>query len=870
MIKAIVLAAVYCLISSVAFSQFFENFTDGDFTANPSWSGNMADWTVNPSLQLQSNNTVANSTYFLSTPSTLAVNTQWEMYIALTFNPSSANYIDVFITASQSDISDNNTSGYFVRIGNTDDEVSLYRKDAGGTSTRIIDGVNGILNTSSNTLKIKVIRAAGNQFTLYRDITGTGNNYVLEGTALDATFSSSSFFGFLVRQITASFFQRHFFDDIEVKPYVPDVIPPLIQSATALSPNTLDVLFNEPVDQVTAQALNNYSVNNAVGNPSQAIRDAVNSALVHLVFGGSFSNGVNHILTVSGVKDFAGNIVSNAAASFSFYTLQRYDVVIDEILADPSPPVGLPNAEFIELRNMSGRSINLQGWKITSSSTASNVMPNYILPADSFVIITGSSSSALFNPFGRTLGVAGFPALDNDGTTLSLISKENVTIHAVSYSSSWYQNAVKSEGGWTLEMIDAKNPCSGATNWKASIDLRGGTPGTKNAVDGINKDQVAPALLRAYATDSVTIVLNFDEPLDSAKAALVVNYTISDGIGTPVSAITLGPVFTSVQLKLGQPIVKTKVYQVTASNLTDCSGNTIQAIRTTRLGLSSVIDTFDIVINEILFNPKPNGVDYLELYNRSNKIFDLKDVYIANRSSSNNVANVRQVSPENIPLFPGDYFVISEDEHTVKQQYVAMNPANFINLSGMPSYADDKGAAVLLNAQGKIIDELQYDARWHFSLIDNNEGISLERIDYNKPTQNKDNWFSAASTAGYGTPSYQNSQFRNDLQLKGEVTVVPKTFSPDNDGYDDFAIIGINMSEPGYIANITIFDAAGRPVKALTKNAILGLSGTFRWDGMDDKSKKVSIGTYIVYTEVFNLNGRKKTFKNAVVVAARF
>jgi hypothetical protein len=252
-------------------------------------------------------------------------------------------------------------------------------------------------------------------------------------------------------------------------------------------------------------------------------------------------------------------------------------------------------------------------------------------------------------------------------------------------------------------------------------------------------------------------------------------------------------------------------------------------------------------------------------------VFDLNDLYIANRTSSTGaIASVKQVSLDNMLLFPGDYWVISEDQAVVKQQYNAKYPDNFSDVSSMPSYPDDKGVVVILNGRGAIVDELKYDGKWHFALIDNEGGIALERIDYNKPTQDQNNWQSAASTVGFGTPTYQNSQFRSDLILKGEVTVSPKTFSPDNDGTDDFALISFQMGEPGNVANITIFDAQGRPVRNLVKNATLAQQGTFRWDGLNDKQAKVAIGPYIIYTDVFNLNGKRRQYKNTIVVAARF
>ena len=171
-------------------AQLSENFNDGDFTGNPAWSGGTSDFMVNSSLQLQSNDTVANSNYFLTIPNSLATSAEWEMYVQLAFNPSSANYVDVYLTASDGDLPLSTTTGYFVRLGNTNDEICLYRKDNGGAITKIIDGTDGVLNSSNNFMKIKVIRDASNQWILSRDLSGTGNSYTTEGSVTDATYTS--------------------------------------------------------------------------------------------------------------------------------------------------------------------------------------------------------------------------------------------------------------------------------------------------------------------------------------------------------------------------------------------------------------------------------------------------------------------------------------------------------------------------------------------------------------------------------------------------------------------------------------------------------------------------------------------------------
>ena len=496
-------------------------------------------------------------------------------------------------------------------------------------------------------------------------------------------------------------------------------------------------------------------------------------------------------------------------------------------------------------------------------------MPSYNLLPDSFVIVCTASAVAAMSAYGPTIAVTSFPSLDNTGDVIYLRSPQNKIIHAVSYTDAWYQNELKKDGGWTLEMIDTKNPCSGFTNWKASTDIKGGTPGKKNSVDAINADATAPQLLRAFATDSVNIVLVFDEPLDSAKAATANNYTISDGIGTPQPAITIAPTFDKVNLKLNTPLSRNKVYTITATAITDCAGNIIATKNTARVGLREIADSLNIVINEILFNPKSNGTDYVEIYNRSNKIIDLKQTYIANRNTAGVISNIKQLSAENYLLFPQDFMVITEDLTIIKRDFITKNMDAFVTVASMPSFNDDKGDVIILNAQGNITDELLYDEKWHFKLIDNREGVALERIDYNIPTQQADNWHSAATTVGYGTPTYKNSQYKINDGVQGEIKVTPEIVSPDNDGIDDFATIDYSFPSPGYVANITIFDAAGRVVRYLQRNALCGIKGNFRWDGLGEKNQKLPVGIYIIYTEIFNLEGKKKQFKNTIVLARR-
>lgn len=863
--KILCFFGILLLINNSLRAQLYEDFNDEDFKKNHKWTGDTSDFKINSSFQLQSNNTDANNSFYLSVASEPPTSTQWEFWLKINFNPSSSNYVDAYLTASSSDLKAISNVGYFVRIGNTDDEICLYRKDAAGTITKIIDGENGVLNHSSNVMKIKVIRDESNQWVLTRDLSGSGNSFVIEGTATDATYSSSSYFGFLINQSTSSFFQKHFFDDIEIKKYAPDIIPPEIISVTTISSTAIDILFDEPIDK-SGNIFSNYEANTGLGMPSSAIVDPQNPSLVHLTFANSFINAYAYTLIVKDVKDLSGNAVKNAKATFSFYIPQQYDIVIDEVFADPAPSVGLPNYEWIELKNTSSFPINLKGWKIIHLNSSSGVFSEFILQPDSFLIVCSASATSALSAFAKTMNVTNFPSLDNDDDLISIADANGKTIHAVQYSSDWYQPDLKKDGGWSLEMMDTKNPCV-ASNWKASKDNSGGTPGRKNSADGINKDSEAPKILNVFTTIPNNVTIVFDKSVDSAKAATASNYTFTNGL-TAKSAIAIPPLFSRVNLTFQQPISEGIIYSVTAKDISDCSGNIINLKNSVRFGLAQDADTFDLVVNEILFNPFPSGADFVELYNRSEKIIDLKNIYIANRNTLNAISSMTQISTEPFLLFPKDYIVVTTDPAIVKSQYITANPDAFLKMKTMPSFSNDKGNVLILNPHGNIIDEVNYSDKWHFSLLNNTKGVSLERVDYNgSSTQN--NFHSAATSAGYATPGFKNSQYKTNEEIAGEISITPEIFSPDNDGHNDLATINYSFPSSGYVANITVFDASGRPVRYLQKNALSGIKGYYRWDGLDDKNKKLPQGIYIIYTEIFNKEGKKKQFKNTIVLARK-
>ncbi len=549
-------------------------------------------------------------------------------------------------------------------------------------------------------------------------------------------------------------------------------------------------------------------------------------------------------------------------------TASRYDVVITELMPDPVPSAGLPAEEYIELKNVSQTAFALLGWKISNGRSVAIITGSFVLQPDSVVILCATGSAPVFSSFGRTLGVPNFPSLDNDGDIVSLVSRQGRNIHAVAYTKAWYKNSIKSAGGWSLEMVDPRNPCTGEGNWKASIATLGGTPGKTNSVVASNPDGTAPQLKRAFAVDSLTLDLYFDESLDSSSASNIGNYSVTTG---PVitGAFPLPPLFHTVRLQLASALSPETMFSVSVKAVTDCNRNTVGGFNRARVGLVSDAQQGAVVINEILFNPKPGGSDYVELYNSGRTVVDASSLFLAGRSTSGTLSSASRIMPLSFAFFPGDYLVVTEDAASLGQSYFILNKDAVVAVQSLPSLPDDKGTVVLLGKQGNVIDEVRYTDDWHFALLSGNEGVALERLSAAGSSNSGHNWHSAAGTAGFGTPGYRNSQQGGEGHGKGGIEVKPATFSPDNDGRDDVAVIRYLVAASGFVANVMLFDAGGRMIRHLVRNALLGREGFWTWDGLDEKNQRLPMGHYSIYTELFNLEGRKQSFKNTIVLARR-
>ncbi|MCD4745942.1 MAG: lamin tail domain-containing protein, partial [Bacteroidales bacterium] len=850
-------------------AQIFDDFSDGNFNSNPQWLGDTIEFKISSSSAippeqkpgLQLNGTEANiSSIYLE--NLLIDNTEWRFWIKLSFNTSSSNNARVYLVSDVPDI-EGNLNGYFLQIGETNDSIALF-KQTDSVTQKIISGTIAYTGNSTNVLRIKVTRDNTGIWNLYSDITG-GNNFQLEGTIMDNTFTSTSYFGIYCKY-TSSNATKFYFDDFYVNNIIIDTIPPEISSLEIISSNELDVVFTESVEQTTAEAVENYSVDNGIGNPIEAIRYSNDHSRALLTFSNNFTDGLTNTLTISNVEDLEGNAISSVSKTFTYYApyvTNPYDVVINEIMTDYNPaPNNLPETDYLELYNRTSVPINLDGWTIKPRVSSDTLLfPDVTIEPDSFLIIVTTALVQMFEQFGQVAGISGF-LLNNEGT-VTIRNSNGTLIHTISYTKDWYHNTEKQEGGWSIEQIDPMYPCIGENNWKASIDEKGGTPGTRNSIDAENS--INPELSKIKHINNSSIRLYFNQAMDSLSLTNLSAYTINNGIGNPIEVIINSPDNNSVVLNFSSSMQGSIIYTLTITGeIKNCIGILLPLNTSLDFGIPEPAASMDVVINEILFNPRgDDGVDFIEIYNKSNKLIDLKELMLG--SIRINIheppdTTYKIISEDNHLLFPGDYFVLTKDPEKVKHQYYTSNSDGFIEMSSFPFYNNDEGIAMISNTDEIIIDQFSYTEEMQFPLLNTFEGVSLERINFDRPTQDETNWHSASEDVGFATPAYKNSQYSEQIQVEDPISISPDIFSPDNDGYNDVLNINYQFDTPGYTANITIYDDRGRLVRYLIKNEFLGTEGVFSWDGITDNNEKANIGIYIIYIEVFDLNGSVKHY----------
>jgi hypothetical protein len=799
---------------------------------------------------------------------TLAASTTvWQFRIKHGYDPSSSNNWSVFLVSDAPPsemVPGGKVNGIAVGVNFSgyDDTLRLIKVVNGSASQLVSSGVNW--QTSIGTDSAALIRVerslAGEWRIMLLDNAGVA---LADRSVTDLWSPRPVWFGLFYRY-SSTRDRLLWFDDLTIEgTWIHDTIPPRVASVIPEGRERIRVRFTEEVD---GDLLNPslWSSGGSVGVPAAVLRPDQTSAL--LIFSDPFVNKLEYSVRVPALCDIAGNCSADTLCSFVYAVAEPGDIVISEIMADPLPAVGLPPLEYFELLNRSQFTLNMVDWKLGYNSTIVS-LPQLSLAPGSYLILCSEQAAASLQVFGPVAGVKLFPALADGGAVLFLRDSCAMLISGVEYTSTWHDEPLKRDGGWSLEIVDAGYPFFAKGNWRSSMSRTGGTPGTANSVAGVNPDIEPLIVSNIFPADSVTLTISFNKGV-SNFAPVLPGYSSGGVVFSSVSAVN--PLNHKLSVTLSQPLSRGIIYSfLPPAALADYSGN-FSAPVAVEFALPERVTPGDIRFNEILFDPWPDEHDFVEFVNVSDHCIDASTLLLVSQNPSTLSQSASYaLSAEPRCILPGAYYAVTIDRQLLLDRFKSSDGSRINEVSSLPSLPEDGAKVFLYSRQLDLIDMMSYDKSMHFSLLTQTEGVSLEKVTPGGDSDNRQNWHSASSSAGWATPGTVNSIAAEVVPSGAGITLSGRRLTPDSDGIDDFIEIHFTSPSAENMITISIFDEKGYPVRKLVDNAYTGYEATYHWDGTADNGSLLPTGLYIVLVSYFDSSGKASTWKRAVALLHR-
>ncbi len=773
----------------------------------------------------------------------------WQFTIRHSYLPSTSNRW-LFYLLSENSVPQSNSIAIGVNASGSDDFLKLYFFND--------EQITIILNTTLNWEKtiadsvalVKVIRFPDSKWQIYAG-TKYSKKLILVGEANYAQLPLFNFFGIQYFYSSAQD-RKLWIDDISIKAGIIQNPTFKLDSFWFSSNNQLCLRFNY---SIKSENLNNASFKFSIPIEIKSLSPSSNN--IYISFAEQFPVNQSVQLKISNIFSTYNIQISDTTIHLFYVKPEPFDILITEIMPDPTPQVHLPEYEYLELYNRSTKLFNIKNWKIISGSY-STILPNITLPPDSFLIVTYKNASRMFDKFGKVcycLSNSSF--LNNEKSNVLLLDSSGQIISMVSYNNTWHTSKYKQDGGWSLEMIDFSNPCQGYGNWTSSVSSDGGTPGKPNSIVQNIQDTIKPEVTQLAIHSDSSIVVIFSENLHPLSSFNHQYFEISPNIGNPEKIEYFNNQFNHLILHFSQPFIAGINYRLFINDsVSDCVGNKISS-KDIEFSYPERIDSADIVINEILPDPLENGVCFIELFNCTQKALNLGDIIIALiDGTTKNILSYIEIVPSGVLIFPENYLAITSSYEKLSKNYKLPSRWNIYELKKLFDFPNTDGWIALIRKwDGKIIDLIHYNEAMHVPFLATTKGVSLERVNPFKSGIIPENWHSAAQSVGFATPGYKNSQqiIFNPSKTNHTIQLYPETFSPNNDGIDDLLTIEVKITEPSAIIDLYIFSSNGELIRKLASNQYIGPYEQFYWDGTKNENTCVPSGIYIIYAKIFTV-----------------
>lgn len=838
------------LTGATLFGQNLLDPFDAGFDPGLNWQGDLDAFVGNAGrLQLDDmRQTPTNSAVVWVAASTMG-NACWTLDAELQFSPSASNKVVWWLAADRS-LDQSGIQGYYLQLGGIsggDDAFELFEA-IGSSKNLILSGLVGGAATDPVIGNLNVCRTAIGEWSL--EVQDASGAIVDQATGTNTSPLEGAFAG-LVLDFTTTRNGLFFFDNFGVDPVFVDQDPPTLVGATATDARTILLEASEALAS-TAAASALYQVDGiTVTNASLSGRT------VELSLASDLPSGQATAVTVSAWSDQAGNQASNLTTNVTFTAprqLATFELLITEVMADPTPQIGLPDFEYIELYNAGASPIDLSTVSLSDDGNEI-VLPFLMLAPQAYVALAE-------DPLGdiRFEVFADFPSLTNSGGLLSLVAAGEI-IDQVEYTPRWHESS-KDDGGYSLERKDLNQPCLlGQDNWGSSTSLSGGTPGEANSVTGpVERDSLK--IIGAELQSLTRVLVRTNRALSDVAGA----FELANGGSLTASSTDR---LNEYQLELDEALAQGEpLVLVLASTSTSCGGSDLVSQLGVTIGLPDIPAPGDWELNEIMFDPLTGQGRWVELVNVSDKLLSTDGLLLAQASMSEEVDELFETF--GTLLVPaGGYVVFADDVESLVREFPNARLPSILS-TDVPTIGAEDCIMLFDPVDESVYFNVCYTDDWHNQAYANTDGVSLERIDLGILPQSEANWTSAAATVNFATPTLTNSQARSGETLpEGTFALASERISPDGDGFEDLLRLDYTFGEAGVLARFEIVDLLGRPVLESNQDTSPGISGTWTWDGVDLDGELVDVGTYVLRVTYFSPESPREVENIAFSVLAQ-
>jgi|GEM_PF-5485782 len=807
------------------------DFDDGNIPSD--WIGQPGYFDISSSKQLHLNAPTGSTSATVSWPCIQAETKQWEFYVGYDFAASSTNYASFYLLSADTDLSAATNTSYYVKVGGatgSTDKIELIYQE-GSTKYVVAESAEGLAGTSTVSCRIRVCMSANGLWELYADTSGRYNfDKITAGQhQVNKTFPYSG-----IRCVYSSTRRdKFYFDDIRIKKMF------ALQSYSFLTDTKLKIYFS---DTLRAASIEATDTDFGVPFASRIKDDYLLIEFTQTLNAGNYNAVIKDVISIHG--DTLLNVSVLIKKEVIYYAGQ---LRITEWMSDPSPSAGLPEIEWVEVLNTSADIIDMSVCSIADPSSIAQ-FPAYMLQPDSVVVVCSSGGCSQMG-IQNCLEVQSLPSLNNSSDSIFLWAKDSILLDVVHYELALLPKDYRSAGGYSIIRKNLPLDCVFAQELDFSSAQTGGTPGFTNDLTIVSSFKTVARIISAdLLVIDATIIGNVDYSNVSSPLPIYTVYTAYSLYASHFNIV------------FGKSLEEGSATYIHLDSIRTCRNKPLFVDENIQVIYPKAIQTGDVFVNEVLYNPYTGGVDFIELYNASPDYVQLKNTHYYNEIPDKPLQHSMITS--NAIIEPYGYRVLTADSVILKEQYKNTISENCIQLDDFLSLPDTGGNLLFVSNGADTLDRVSYGDAFQNPLNRSDEGISLEKIVASKVDFSSGSWTSSAVKC---TPGYINSQHYSDINpSESPFYCNPCHVTTNLNGANDYVLLHLNQKAGGCFATISIYRLSGEKIQDLCMNQLLGSSNTFQWNGQQYGTGPLQDGIYVAVAEWWSPGGESFTSKIAI------